>query len=80
MTYLEAAIAVLEASRRPMAAPEILAEIRRRELIQFTGRTPDRTLAAVLYRNLGKHPKLRRDARPGKSRAARGSVRWYVAR
>lgn len=80
MTYLEAAITVLEASPRPMAAPEILAEITRRELIQFTGQTPDRTLAAELYRSLGKHPKLRRDAKPGKTRAARGSVRWYVVR
>jgi hypothetical protein len=79
MTYLEVAITVLEASPRPMDAPEILAEIRRRKLIPLTGRTPDRVLAAALYRNLGKHPRLRRHAKQGRSRAARGSVRWYVA-
>lgn len=80
MTYLEAAVTVLEASSRPLATSEIMAEITRRGLVPITGQTPERTLASALYRNLGKHPRLRREAEQGRNRAARGSVRWYVAR
>jgi HB1, ASXL, restriction endonuclease HTH domain len=78
MTYLEAAITVLKTSRHPLATSEIMAEITRRGLIPTTGQTPTRTLSAELYRNLGKHPRLRREAKQGGSGAARGSVRWYL--
>jgi hypothetical protein len=79
MTYLQAAVAVLEASPRPLTTSEVMAEITRRDLIQVTGQTPERTLAAALYGNIGKHPRLRREAEQGAYRAVRGSVRWYVA-
>jgi HB1, ASXL, restriction endonuclease HTH domain len=78
MTYLQAAITVLEDSQRPLSTSEIMAEISRRDLIQATGKTPERTLAAALYRGIGKHPRLRRDAEEGDFRALYGSVRWYV--
>jgi hypothetical protein len=78
MTYLEAAVTVLEASPRPLTTSEIMAEITRSSLIPITGQTPGRTLAAALYRNLGKHPRLHREAEQGSWRAVRGSVRWYV--
>jgi hypothetical protein len=80
MTYVDAAITVLETSRSPMTTSEIMAEITRRQLIQITGKTPQQTLSAALYRSLGKHPRLRREAEQGNLRAARGSVRWYVIR
>jgi HB1, ASXL, restriction endonuclease HTH domain len=78
MTYLEAAITVLRASGHPMTTSEIVERITSGDLIQVTGQTPARTLAAALYRNLGKHPQLRREAKMNKVRAARGTVRWYL--
>jgi hypothetical protein len=78
MTYLEAAIAVLSASGRPLTCDEIIERIIRDELVSISGKTPKATLGAELYRSNGKHPLLRRDAPPGKRRAARGSVRWYI--
>lgn len=80
MTYLEAAIKVLRANRRPLTTSEIMEQIARKGLIQVTGQTPEATLAAALYRNLGKHPQLRREAVQGQHRAQRGTVRWYVIR
>ena len=78
MTYLEAAIAVLRASQRPLTIPEIMERIARDGLIPITGQTPQATLGAALYRNLGRHPQLRREAAQGRYRAARGTVRWYL--
>jgi hypothetical protein len=78
MTYLEAAITVLRKSPLPLTTPEILARITSGGLIPVTGQTPEATLAASLYRNLGKHPQLRREAKQGRHRAARGTVRWYL--
>lgn len=78
MTYLEAAIIVLTASERPLSSVEIIERIAEQNLILFTGRTPAATLSAALYRNLGKHPTLRREAKEGPGRAAKGTVRWYT--
>lgn len=78
MTYLEAAIIILSASDRPLKTVEITERIAEQNLLVFKGRTPAATLSASLYRALGKHPALRRDAIPGAGRATRGSVRWYV--
>ena len=79
MTYLEAAIAVLNASQHPLTTAEIMARIVREGLVPISGRTPGATLSAALYRNLGKHQHLRREAQSGRHRAARGSVRWTLA-
>jgi hypothetical protein len=78
MTYFEAALLVLRASRRPLSTSEILERIERQHLITVTGRTPLATLSATLYRHLGKHPELHRELVPGPHRAARGTVRWSL--
>jgi HB1, ASXL, restriction endonuclease HTH domain len=78
MTYLEAAITVLRTSPHPLTTSEIMERITVRSLLPVTGQTPRATLTAALYRNLGKHPQLRREAKQGRSRAARGTVRWYL--
>jgi hypothetical protein len=80
MTYVDAAITVLETSRSPMTTSEIMTEITRRQLIRIAGQAPKKTLSSALYRSLGKHPRLRRKAEQGSLRAVRGSVRWYVVR
>ena len=81
MTYLEAAFAVLKASRRPMTTEEITEAAIHNRFIQPRGRTPGKTMSAALYRYLcdADHPALQRDFQPGAMRAMRGSVRWrYV--
>jgi hypothetical protein len=80
MTYFEAALLVLKASNRPLSTAEILDRIERRKLISVTGQTPVATLAATLYRHLGKHPELLCERIAGPQRAVRGSVRWTVVR
>jgi hypothetical protein len=78
MTYLEAALAVLRASKRPLAMAEILDRMVARRLVTPTGKTPMASLSATLYRNVAKPGPLRRVAKPGPSRARNGSVRWTV--
>jgi hypothetical protein len=78
MTFFEAALVVLESSRRPLSSTEIIERIRNQNLVKTTGRTPEATLSATLYRHLGKHPELRREHVAGKRRALRGSVRWRL--
>lgn len=79
MTYLEAAVIVLEASDHPLTTYEVLMQIEGRGLVLPSGQTPVRTLRAALYRSLGKHPRLRKQSREGSGRAAWGSVRWYMS-
>jgi HB1, ASXL, restriction endonuclease HTH domain len=78
VTYLEAALGVLKASQRPLTTPEILARILKEHLVSPKGKTPAATLSAALYRELGKHAELQRDAKFGHQRALRGSVTWSV--
>jgi hypothetical protein len=79
MTYLEAAITVLLTSRRPLTTAEIMERITRDGLVTGAGRTPEATLSAALYKNLGKDPLLRREAKQGRQRAVRGTVRWTLS-
>jgi hypothetical protein len=72
MTYLEAAIAVLRASDRPLTCGEIMERISRDELVRISGKTPKATLGAALYRSHGKHPLLRRQAQSGPRRMKEG--------
>ncbi len=76
MTYFEAALRILRASKRPLTTSEILDRIVRQGLIQPTGKTPEATLAATLYRHLPMDDELARVAEFGRHRAVRGSVRW----
>lgn len=80
MSYLEAAINVLETSPDPLTTSQIMEKIQSRGLIQITGKTPRATLAAALYRALGKHPRLKREAGEGSlpGKAKYGTVRWYL--
>jgi len=80
MTYFEAALYVLRKTRRPLTTSELLDRIVQHGLVRPSGRTPEATLAAALYRHLGKHPELDRIALLGPLRAQRGSVRWVVKR
>lgn len=77
MTYLEAALAVLKASRKPMTSADITQAALPKELIRPQGKTPVATMCAALYvyvRNTAA-PVIRREYQPGPTRAARQSVR-----
>ena len=78
MTYLDAAIAVLNASRKPMTTAEITESAIRKGLIRPLGKTPNATMSATLYLHARDRAEsaIRREYRPGPTRAARGSVRW----
>jgi len=81
MTYFEAALLVLRASRSPLSTNEILKRIQRQNLVPMTGQSPKATLSATLYRHLGKHPELRCERVTGThQRAVRGTVRWSLER
>ena len=80
MTFLQAALAVLESAGRPLTVDEITAEVLGRRLTTSAGKTPSASLSAVLYVELRDNPKTRlvRQAEPGQNRARRGSVRWTL--
>lgn len=78
--FLEAAIAVLETSNKPLTLREIVAEAIGRGLIEPAGKTPEATMSARLYVYVRDDPNARvvRVADPGAARARRGSVRWTL--
>jgi restriction system protein len=78
MTFLQAAVAILKESSRPMTAKELAGAALSRGLMSTRGKTPEATLTAGLYRQVKRQPggPLFRVADPGPSRARRGSVRW----
>ncbi len=80
MSYLAAALAVLESTGRPMTTREITDEALRRSLITPIGKTPEATMSARLYVYVRDRPngRLVRLAEPGTRRARRGSVRWAI--
>jgi hypothetical protein len=80
LSYLEAAVAVLEACQRHMTANEITREAIDRGLLRPQGKTPARTMSAALYVFSRAEPegKLTRVSEPGPGRARRGSVRWRL--
>jgi hypothetical protein len=82
LTYLQAAIPVLEVTKRPMTSGEITAEAIRRGLVRPGGRTPEATMSAQLYLHARDEPepRIRRLHEAGPNRARRGSVRWVLAR
>ena len=49
-------------------------------LIRTSGQTPAATMSAALYTKVKDEPRLVKVATPGRSRAARGSVRWSIRR
>ena len=81
MTFLDAAIVVLKALRRPMSVNEITATAIRRGLVRTRGITPTATMTAALYLYARdtEAPILQREFEAGTTRAARNSVKWrYV--
>ena len=56
MTFLAAAEAVLKSARRSLSTDELTAAALRHGLLHTTGRTPDATMASVLYRYAKSHP------------------------
>ena len=78
MTYLEAALNVLKMSGRAMTAKEITTEALARGMLGPSGKTPDASMAAVLYCYVrdDEDARIQRLAEPGPTRARRGSVTW----
>ena len=78
MTYLEAAIAVLKRSKRPLTAGEIVSAASSLGLIEPAGKTPHSTMSARLYVESITNPQgaVQRIFESGPTRARRGSVRW----
>jgi SpoVK/Ycf46/Vps4 family AAA+-type ATPase len=82
MTFLQAAISVLESVGRALTAEEITTQALQRGLISTSGKTPAATMGAALYLDLRDNPNTRlvRHAEPGPNRARRGNVRWSLTR
>jgi hypothetical protein len=78
MTYLDAAVRILSAAKRPMTTREITERAVARGFIAPEGKTPEATMSAVLYRRVKSEEGLVKIATPGASRAQRGTVRWMV--
>ena len=77
MTFIEAAIAVLSQSSRPLTSHEVTAIALERRLVTTSGRTPEASMSAALYTDLTRpEPRVAKPSAPGPTRAARGSVRW----
>lgn len=56
MTYLEAALTILTYTDRPLTLLEITAVAVAQGLVRPRGKTPDRTMASVLYRRMAADP------------------------
>lgn len=79
MTYVQAALEVLVASREPLSTEEITERALKLGLLDpEEGRTPVRSMSAALYRTFNSEGPIVKIDVPGKMRAKRGSVRWAV--
>ncbi len=78
MTYYMAALQVLRSAQRPLTTQEITDQAIKSGLITPRGKTPDATMAAVLYLCFRNDPELIKLEDPGKKRAKKGSVRWAL--
>jgi len=77
MTYVEAAVAVLQEAGHPLTAREITEEALCHGLLTGASRTPEASMSAALYMHLKKGgQRVRRVSKPGEKRALRGTVRW----
>jgi len=82
MTFLDAALDVLRRHPGALTAADIVSRALGSRLLRSNGKTPERTMSAVLYLALAREPhgELIRIAIPGRHRAQRNSVRWTVRR
>ncbi len=80
ITYVQAALRVLEESKRPMTGREILDEASVKCLIVPGGKTPAATLISKLYTLMKSDSSspIVKLSEPGNRRARRGSVRWAL--
>jgi len=80
MTFIDAALAVLASSSRPLSTAEITKRALAKGLIQSSGKTPEATMSAHLYRHVKNDPKPRvvRVSEPVVIRARSGTVRWTL--
>jgi hypothetical protein len=78
MTYYEAALQVLRSAQRPLTTQEITDQALASGLITPKGKTPNATMAAVLYRRVRNDSELIKLADRRHIRAKHGSVRWAL--
>jgi len=80
-SFLDMAAVVLGRVKSPLTPMEIVTRAKAAGLLVSSGKTPDRTLSAALYRDsLTSSPRFRRVYQRGRIRAVRGSVRWLLMR
>ena len=80
MTYYEAAIEIMRAAKHPLTVREITSRAIEKGLITPIGKTPVKTMTAVLYVRLPNDSELIKLDDQGGKRAKRGSVRWTLRR
>src|SRR5438552_15712241 len=56
MTYMQSALTILSYADRPLSIGEITAVAVAQELVHPRGKTPDRTMASILYRRMAADP------------------------
>ena len=78
MTYFEAALAVLRSARRELTTREITDLALENGFIDPQGKTPAKTMAAVLYNRVQTDARLVKISTQGPRRARRGTVRWTI--
>jgi hypothetical protein len=78
MTFYEAALQILQSSRKPLTVQEITERALERGLIVSHGRTPEATMSAVLYGRLRSDARLVKVEDRGPVRARPGTVRWEL--
>ena len=78
MSYVDAAVAILKAARRPLTVQEITEQALSKGFIKPGGKTPRASMSAALYLHVRdvRETHIRRVFRAGPTRAARDSVRW----
>ena len=80
LTYLNAAIAVLETSGSPLTTQQIVEAAMQRGLLVPRSKTPLKSMDAELYRSVQdeQHSRIVRVSEPGITRARKGTVRWTL--
>jgi len=74
MTFLETAYIILKERKSPLTAEGILSEATKRGLVQTKGKTPEATMAAIIYTDIKKKGKESKFQKIGKGRF--GLTEW----
>jgi HB1, ASXL, restriction endonuclease HTH domain len=77
-TYYEAALRILRSAGRPLTTREITESAVSSGLIAPTSKTPQASMARVLYLRVRTDPELVRVVEPGIADANRNPVRWTL--